>query len=92
MPRIKKKYNLDRLDDVIMDRFGGIGGFADYWMKNDPKVLSDIIKERVKRVKVDADLKSEVVIKYLYAKSRDELTAGACELPSAPKQITSGND
>jgi len=52
--RPKCRYDLKMLKEGILDKFGGIPGFVNYWYGKDKRYLSDWLKEFVKKeVKVD---------------------------------------
>lgn len=61
--RPKCKYDMKLLKDGILDKFGGIPGFVNYWYKKDNRYLSEWLKEFVKKeVKVDGNVNSQVIV------------------------------
>ncbi len=57
--RPKSRYDLKMLKEGILDKFGGIPGFVNYWYGQDKRYLSDWLKEFVKKetkVSTDVDL------------------------------------
>jgi hypothetical protein len=75
--RPKCKYDLRLLKDGILDKFGGIPGFVNYWYNKDKRYLSDWLKEFAKKeVKVDdkqpGNVVVEIVDQFLYADGTTE--------------------
>ena len=59
--RPKCKYDLRLLKDGIIDKFGGIPGFVNYWYGQDKRYLSEWLKEFVKKeVKFSGDVNHSV--------------------------------
>ena len=70
--RPKSRYNLHNLKNLIIDRFGGMQPWVNYWYEQDRRYLSDWLKEFVKKeARVDGKQSGRLIVQVMECLKND---------------------